>query len=310
MSRYLKALRHDPFFLVSCIYWFWVLVLLLPSMALLPNANTMVGTAAASLVLSFFGPVLVAHFNPTIRNPVRFLLGVAGISVAFSLAGAYIPVVHPRTFEIELLAFDRLLFGTSAAEFFSRWNFLGLNEALQVAYSTYYFLPLPPLLFLMAKGRHEDLEYFILALVLGFYASFVLYVMVPARSPYVVDLLQSGLPAVARTFQFEGPLELGPVGSFIRHFLDGVEANKTDCFPSGHTGLSLISLVHVARFLPRLLPLYVALVGSIMVATLHLRYHYVLDLVAGIFLCAAVVFVVDRIRNQKVPGPSHLSKGE
>jgi membrane-associated phospholipid phosphatase len=133
--------------------------------------------------------------------------------------------------------------------------------------------------------------------------------MVPARSPYVVDLLQPALPALARTFQFEGPLELGSLGSFIRHFLDGVEANKTDCFPSGHTGLSLISLVHVARYLPRLLPLYVLLVGAIMVATLHLRYHYLLDLVAGIFLCAAVVFVVDRIRSQKLPGSTHLAEG-
>jgi membrane-associated phospholipid phosphatase len=83
----------------------------------------------------------------------------------------------------------------------------------------------------------------------------------------------------------------------VRWFLRSLETNQLDAFPSGHTAVSLVVVACGWRVLPRWrLPL-VGLLAGIVFSTVYLSLHYVIDLVAGVALAAAMPAVASALRR-------------
>ena len=75
----------------------------------------------------------------------------------------------------------------------------------------------------------------------------------------------------------------------MRTTLDRLESVHYDCFPSGHVELTIIaswSSRQISRWLFRV---YLAYTLCIIFATVYLRYHYTVDLVAGALLAAVLI---------------------
>ncbi len=80
--------------------------------------------------------------------------------------------------------------------------------------------------------------------------------------------------------------------AWVQQTLDGLEHNKTDAFPSGHTAVALVSLFYAGKFRERVLfGILVPCVAALIVSTVYLRYHYVIDVIAGIALAAVTIFI-------------------
>ena len=71
--------------------------------------------------------------------------------------------------------------------------------------------------------------------------------------------------------------------------LDRLESAHYDCFPSGHTELTLLALWGSRMVSKRLFRIYFLYTPLIIFATVYLRYHYTVDVLAG----AALAFVSD-----------------
>jgi membrane-associated phospholipid phosphatase len=87
---------------------------------------------------------------------------------------------------------------------------------------------------------------------------------------------------------FPGPLQ----GLWLTPFLDSVMRTPPfarDCFPSGHTGTTLLVLVYAFRFSPRVFRVMLLPGLGLILATLVGRFHYLTDLMCAVPLVTVVV---------------------
>jgi membrane-associated phospholipid phosphatase len=139
-----------------------------------------------------------------------------------------------------------------------------------------FFLPLLVMLRLYASDHERELRRTAIALQLAFYLGFAMFLLYPARPPDVVYAFPD--PLVGHGF-FEASM------AAWRH----LQAVTFDAFPSMHTAISTIALASAIRYRRLLSPrapwLPVALMAPVVVllqlATLYLRQHYFVDLIAG-----------------------------
>ncbi|MGD1148788.1 MAG: phosphatase PAP2 family protein [Thermoanaerobaculaceae bacterium] len=213
------------------------------------------------------------------RYWARELLPVPVLPYIFMYLGNLIPLVNPRIRDQALLAIDRAILGpeTQAALYtlpLPAW----VADLLTLAYSTFYFLPVALLLVLVV--RHDRfLPQVAAAIVITFIVSFAGYFVVPAYGPRTTVAQQryQSLPGV--------------VGDQVREKLDQWEKTKTDAFPSGHTMVTLAVLFCARRRNRTVYNVLLPLGSLLILATVLLAYHYVIDVLAAIPLTAASLAV-------------------
>ena len=75
-------------------------------------------------------------------------------------------------------------------------------------------------------------------------------------------------------------------------------------FPSLHSAVSSLSLVYAWRYCRRFFPILLAFVIPLLVATVYLRHHWVVDLLAGVLLVPWVLWITPRFErwwNREAP---------
>lgn len=216
----------------------------------------------------------------------------AGILPVFQSLGYITHYIRPDL-DRYLIAIDFRLFGAHPTVWLEQFSPPWFVDVLALAYSSYYFLPVILALFLHFDSKHHELEHLFLAVTIGFFLSYVGYLLVPAIGPRftLTDLQAAPIKGLLWANQ-------------MLDILNANEFNKRDCFPSGHTGITLIVLyyahAHHKKLFAALLP-----VGMLLImATVFLRLHYVIDVIFGFVLAALAILIAEtwnprfiRVRN-------------
>lgn len=247
---------------------------------------------AVGLSLAVVVQWLVARRRPGRRGPTLLLALLLGlcVPVLYAATGVVIRALGVPWVDAGLWGVDARFLGWLFPEgqmslAIDRSPVLGpqttlgrvLTEFFQWTYVTYYVWGYGLLILLLVrfgKGRDPDarrhLGMFLCAWVGAYLVNYVLYVLVPAIGPFV-----------AFADRYEHALEGLWATTFIR---ETIAANQVvpDCFPSGHTALSWITAIVALRFAPRYGRWALAAAVLITLATVGLRYHYAVDLVAAI----------------------------
>ncbi len=175
-----------------------------------------------------------------------------------------------------LIAADRALFGLDPTVWLERIASPLLTEFLQIIYATNYFLPAVLVLVLYLSGRETAFRHSVWVLSLGYILSYLGYFVIPAVGPRI---------CLSHSIPLEGIL--------IREKLAALnyclEAAPRDCFPSGHTELPLVTLWLASRHRRFLARIYLPVVLLLIFSTVYLRYHYVVDVLAGAALAGIVI---------------------
>jgi membrane-associated phospholipid phosphatase len=236
--------------------------------------------------------VEIARLAPLSRvaRVVHDFAAVPSVIALFTLSGPVIAAANPLRWDAQLAALDRAWFGALPAAWIGLWGRPEwLTEAASIVYASYYAIPLAIAVALYRRGRHAEFEAFVFAVVATFLASYVGYLLAPAFGPRSPAAHEAEIHGYA-------------VSAWLRAFLRLVEWNQLDAFPSGHVALSLVYLVLGSRLLPRWrIPLAV-LTAGIVFSTVYLCLHYVVDLVAGALVAAAMLVVAPalyRILDQR-----------
>jgi membrane-associated phospholipid phosphatase len=183
-----------------------------------------------------------------------------------ALRGA-LPALVDGGYEAALVRADVILLGSSPAWSLEAIHAPWLTELLAYAYATMFFLPLAVLLILHARRRDRELRDVALSLQLAFYLGFTIFLLVPARSP---DVVYDFTPLVGHGF-YERSMAAWR----------SLQAVTYDAFPSMHTAISTLAIVQAIRLRLRIWMVMLPIVVLLQLATLYLRQHYFVDLVAG-----------------------------
>ncbi len=233
-------------------------------------------------------------------KPVRYLYVIPLIFYIYTQTQIYVRTVNPNDLDWLLIKWDVALFGGNPADFLEKFATPWLTEFLQFSYMMFFVMPVAVSLELYIKKDAKDYVAFTRVIAFGFFFSYLLYFFIPAVGPrftlYDFNLLNTELPGV---FLTDFMRELVNVGGGIKHSvpLAPIDAVNRDCMPSGHTMITIINiwLSFKNRSSFRWL---IAFIGtSLIVATVYLRYHYVVDLIAGAFFAILVIWLEPKIRD-------------
>ena len=185
-----------------------------------------------------------------------------------------IPLVNPHDLDGLLIKIDRFLFlGQDPTILMESITWPILSEILQAAYASFYFLPFALGVVVYRTRPRIDFHINVATLLTGFYLTFIGYYLTPAIGPrFTLDHLQ--------TFPLEGVFWF----DCIRTALDRAEGLMRDCCPSGHTMISMLTVLLARRYARAFFPAACIWAILIIISSVYLRYHYVIDLIAGVFL--------------------------
>jgi len=192
--------------------------------------------------------------------------------------------IHPQDYDWLLISIDRWIFGGDPTRWLSTFAHPFVTEILQLSYASYYLILLSVFFELSFEKRHTEFFLGSFLVVYGFYLSYVGYFLLPAVGPrftlYDFNSLNSSLPGVWATNALRDFVNAGE--SIPRNVPNAVDFAQRDAFPSGHTQLTL-TIMYIS-FSNHLKSRWIILVaGSLLIiSTVYLRYHYAVDVIAGV----------------------------
>lgn len=236
------------------------------------------------------GLVVTSALVQRSRRVVRVWIPFVFLYLCYrALRGVLLLIPDAAGRHAQLKAADEALFGVSPAWAMEPLATPWLTELLAYAYATMFILPLVVLVTLSVRGHERELRRAALALLVAFYLGFVIFLLVPAKSPDIVYTFDTQLcgygfyEASTKTWQ-------------------QLQQITFDAFPSMHTAISTIALVHARRLGPLLAPhhprgffhIYLPIVVLLQIATVYLRQHYFVDLLAAWVLAAVSLWLANR----------------
>lgn len=222
-------------------------------------------------------------------NAYRVLI-VAAIPWSYLLLGKVLPVVRPDALDAVLAAWDERLFGVVPALWLERLNRRPIIEWMSFFYFNYYTLLVVNVVAVLWLVRSPRIAAELgVGTTLLYCTGQLVYMIVPAFGPLV-----------HLAGQFHGPLDGGAIYAVMSGTVSAGGAMK-DEFPSMHTGgstwLAFFAIYQATRDrrwrLPAMINGFVA--ANIVCSTLILRWHYAVDLIAGMALSGSMVFIAPRI---------------
>jgi len=191
-----------------------------------------------------------------------------------------IPALRRTDADQWLANLDYRLWGVNPTVWLERIMTPARTEYLQVVYTLFVPMVLLPAFILWRKQRFPEFQYFAFLIALGYLVSYVGYLIVPARGPRFLLMHLQHVP-LRGLWLFQS----------MQTTLDRLESAHYDCFPSGHTELTILAWWSTRQFGKRsLFWLSFAYTLSIIFATVYLRYHYTVDVLAGVLVAIILIW--------------------
>jgi hypothetical protein len=200
-----------------------------------------------------------------------------------------LPVINPGSLDQQLYALDLQVFGVEPAVWMDRFVTPSTTEWFAFFYFCYFFLLAAHVLPIVFGARNQMLlGEFMLGMLIIVCVGHTGYIVVPGFGPYkaMPDLFKNELPS---------GMWMDLVWSTVRS-----SGAMKDIFPSLHTAgpcfIAMFSWRNRAQLPFRFTwPLLTFFAVNIIGATMFLRWHYVIDVVAGFAMASAAAWVAPRV---------------
>jgi membrane-associated phospholipid phosphatase len=220
----------------------------------------------------------------------RFTI-MATLLASFFQLREILPAVSPWSVDAGIYAFDLQVFGGEPSVLLDRFVSPKTTEWFAFFYFLYFLILTVHVIPMLLLQRDEVvLGHFALGILLVFMTAHLLYMAVPGWGPYWY---------LKGTFVHD--LEGGTFWKLVREAVDAGGAQK-DIFPSLHTAVPTFLAIFSFRHRDRVpfkysWPVVAFLATQIIVATMFLRWHYLVDVVAGLGLAIAATLLAERIAD-------------
>jgi membrane-associated phospholipid phosphatase len=163
---------------------------------------------------------------------------------------------------------------------------VALSEVLHFCYLSYIVVIPAVATYWYLSGRRAAFHEFVLLLAAVMFGSYLLFILFPVDSPY---------------YRFDplGPPLAGHFFFNLVHAVSSLGGARGGAFPSTHVSGAMVLWLVAWRRQPRLAAVLTPLILGMIAATVYGRFHYALDIVAGVGL--ALVAMVWYLRQSNPP---------
>ncbi len=267
---------------VTIIFISLLLIITIVFNSAIPNRLILISIYIALLIIQFI-LIKVKDKNKFLRITYDLIFPITCVLILFDSLGWVVHYVNPSDIDPLLVKLDYMLFNTHPTVMLEKIMNPLLTDILQLAYSSYYFLPITFGITLLKDNRKEEFNRTVFLILFCFYLSYLGYILMPAIGPrFTLDHLQ--------TQKLQGLFIAEP----IQQLLNKLEGVKRDAFPSGHTAVALTVLYLAYRFRRKLFWTFLPVVTALIFSTVYCRYHYVVDVIAGIGLTILTIFLGEK----------------
>jgi len=241
--------------------------------------------------------------NPEIFSAKRFIREwylLPLILLTFKEIYFFIKLLNLPDYDWILIKIDYIIFGEHPTYVLSKIANPILTEILQISYSTFYFLPMILGYDFYRRGDIDKYRYVMATVVYGFYLSYIGYLLIPAIGPrftlHDFMKLDQELPGLILTKPLRWIINIGE--SIPPGVPNPQDYAQRDAFPSGHTQLTLV-VIYLSVLLNSKTKYFLLPVGILLIfSTVYLRYHYVIDLIAGFLFAVFTLATSPYFYNQ------------
>jgi len=280
MRKLILGLR--PADTITIIFLFFLSALTILFYQNVPKASFLIITYVVLVVTQ----VIIIRFKDK-GNVIGFfhdlIFPVVCILIVFDSLGGLVHYINPKDIDPALINLDYLIFNGHPTVILEKIMSLLLTDILQLAYITYYFIPVSFAAILLMNNQRDEFNRTLFLVLFCFYLSYLGYILMPAIGPrFTIDHLQNA--------ELRGLFIAEP----IRSVLNKLEGIKRDAFPSGHTAIPLVVLYLAYKFKRGLFWILLPIVSALVFSTVYCRYHYVVDVIAGFGLALLTIFLGEK----------------
>lgn len=282
-----KIIRKSSIIWISLLFYLAAieLIVLIKDPKLFLSTDLILNRAIllAVFALSYF---LNGKLKPKIWTLVTVVGIYASLTVLYKETATLNKLFYP-TIDPLLIHWDELIFGFQPAlEFSKAFPSALFSELVFMGYFSYYLMPLI-IIFLLFKKASEQLREFGFILITSFLIYYLFFIIVPAVGPqFHFDYPENHIEAQ------------GIFGRIIKLIQENGEV-PTAAFPSSHVGMALIMMIWLTKHLKKYLKYFIPFVILLILATVYIKAHYVVDVIAGI-LTAPLVYYLSKNLFQKI----------
>lgn len=234
----------------------------------------------------FFGLFgLTLFFYKKLTKPLANLFSIiivyAALTILYKETAILNQLFYP-TIDSLLEHWDEMIFGFQPALVFSQqFPQTIVSELLYFGYFSYYLMPLI-VLFVVFKQFPDKLSEFGFLLIGSFLFYYFLFILFPAVGPQ---------------FHWSNPDAFIEAKGFFGNIVKTIQENgeaPTAAFPSSHVGIALILMLWIFKNKRVLFFVFIPNVLLLILATVYIKAHYFVDILAGILTAPVVYFLVSK----------------
>lgn len=195
-----------------------------------------------------------------------------------------LPIINPGNWDEELYRLDLRLFTVEPSMWIEQYSTRGVVEWFSFFYYSYFFF-IASFIFCMIFSSRNDMRLasFATGALLVFGTGQFIYTLVPGLGPYA-----------HLAHEYAGPIQGGTFFQLIVNAVDAAGPLR-DIFPSIHTAMPVFLSLFMWRHYRWIAPVTTFFTLNIMVATVMLRWHYLIDVIAGVSLAVFAFWLAPRL---------------
>lgn len=219
---------------------------------------------------------VLARSSSTLAVLLRHWFVLCYVPFCYKAVPFVIVTLGLRVADSTLARWDAWMFKTDPILWLSALQSGPLVEFLQIVYTMF----LPGVLVLAAilwiRQSRQEFRYSAFLIAATFLISYLGYLVLPARGPRLAPY-----PPLHGLWTFAS----------LQKLLDSLEGVQYDCFPSGHVAVVMVGSYLAGKISRRLFVAFSTFAALIAFSTVYLRYHYVIDVIAGAALALLLIAV-------------------
>jgi membrane-associated phospholipid phosphatase len=277
----------------------------LPDWYLFSLANTAVSFLIIIIVVKYESAPIEKKLNDkfSLLKIIRFWYPMLLILFVFKEIYVLVRPINPNDIDLALIKIDFWMFGVNPTQWTFQFANPLLTEFLQIIYGLYYLVIPAYGIEVFLKKRYKDFNYSVFVLFTGFYLAYILYLIFPAVGPrfhlHEFYSIHGELPGLFLTEPIRTFLNFGEsIAAGVTNPQDYVQR---DAMPSLHAEVAIL-LAYLAKKLKlKSFSFYLPYCILMLISTVYLRYHYVIDLIAGAML-ALIPILIGKLMYQAKDG--------